>query len=194
MDSKTLVLQHLDEVHAIESALVTNLTAHVAMTTDDEYRGHLEDHLEVTRRQVVAIARRSKALGGRGPGRNPLALPARLVRGAVGQALVLTKGPLDLLRTPDQSARMLKNARDEAMTEALEIAAYDALETIAKAGGDQVTARLAAEHRKQEEEMLVALRGQIARLAVATFEARTGDKAKSGVKSGATRKATAAVG
>ncbi|MGI8623871.1 MAG: hypothetical protein ACR2NB_10420 [Solirubrobacteraceae bacterium] len=38
MDPKTLVVQYLDEAHATETAPVTNLGAHIAMTTDDDYR------------------------------------------------------------------------------------------------------------------------------------------------------------
>ena len=78
---------------------------------------------------------------------------------AVGQALVLTKGPLDLLRGGTRGEqKLLKNARDEVVTEALEIAIYDAIEALAQALGDEPTARLAARHRAQEEQMLTELR------------------------------------
>jgi F0F1-type ATP synthase membrane subunit b/b' len=97
---------------------------------------------------------------------------------AVGQILVLTKGPIDAVRTPSQQERMLKNARDECATEAIEIALYDALEAAANAAGDSKTAKLAVDHRKQEERMLADLRKQIGRLAVATYESKTGEKAK----------------
>jgi F0F1-type ATP synthase membrane subunit b/b' len=92
---------------------------------------------------------------------------------------VLSKGPFDALRTHSQQERMLKNARDECATEAIEIALYDALEAAANAAGDTKTAKLATDHRKQEERMLADLRKQIGRLAVATFEAKTDTKAKS---------------
>jgi ferritin-like metal-binding protein YciE len=186
MDSKTLIRQHLDEVHAIETALVTNLTAHIALTSDADYRALLERHLEETRAQVRNIDRRRKAVG-RGR-RNPIAAGIGLARDIAGQVIVLTKGPFDGIRTPDQKERMLKNARDECVTEALEIAAYDALEAIAKSAGDGPTAKLAADHRKQEERMLADLRATIARLAVDTYESRTGDAAKPQVKAAATRK------
>jgi hypothetical protein len=91
-----------------------------------------------------------------------------VVTTAVGQALVLTKGPLDLLRGgPRGEEKLLKNARDEVVTEALEIAIYDAIEALAKAVGDEPTARLAARHRADEEQMLAELRGHIPRLAEA---------------------------
>ena len=186
MDPKTLTRTYLDEAHAMETALVTNLSAHIALTTDPDYRALLERHLEETRAQVRNIERRRKVVG-RGR-RNPIAAGFGLARDIAGQALVLTKGPLDVLRTADQHERMLKNARDECATEALEIATYDVLETVAKAAGDNPTAKLAADHRKQEERMLADLRAMIARLAVDTFESRTGDDAVPQVKAAATRK------
>jgi ferritin-like metal-binding protein YciE len=187
MDPKTLTRQYLDEAHAMESALVTNLVAHRAMTTDPDHRALLERHLGETRGQVRAIERRRAAIG-RGRRPNPLASGLGLARDLTGQALVLAKGPLDLVRTPDRRERMLKNAKDECATEALEIATYDALETVAKAAGDRTTAKLAADHRAQEERMLADLRAVIARLAVDTFESRTGEDAKPQVKAAATRK------
>jgi ferritin-like metal-binding protein YciE len=186
MDPKTLTRSYLDEAHAMETALVTNLTAHIGLTTDPDYRALLERHLEETRAQVRNIERRRKAVGH--ARRNPIRAGVGLARDIAGQALVLTKGPLDALRTADQHDRMLKNARDECATEALEIATYDVLETVAKAAGDNPTAKLAADHRKQEERMLADLRAVIARLAVDTFESRTGDDAVPQVKAAATRK------
>jgi ferritin-like metal-binding protein YciE len=181
MDPKTLVLKLLDEAHATETALVSNLTAHIAMTTDSAYKRLLQRHLQETREQVEAIDRRRAQLGEDG-GRGPIAVASGLVRDAVGQALVLSKGPLDVVRTPDQQERMLKNAKDECATEALEIATYDALEAAAKAVGDDTTARLAADHRKEEERMLSDLRETITRLAGRTVESRTGTQVKAAPK------------
>jgi ferritin-like metal-binding protein YciE len=190
MDPKTLVIQYLDEAHATETALVTNLGAHIAMTTDKPYRKVLERHLDETRAQVENIEKRRAELGSDG-GRGILSVTLGIARDVVGQALVLTKGPLDALRTLDQRERMLKNAKDECATEALEIATYDALETVAKAAGDNPTAKLARDHRAQEEQMLSDLRAVIARLAVDTYESRTGEEAKPQVKAAATRKLSA---
>jgi len=179
MDSKTLILKQFNEAHAMETALVTNLTAHISLTTDKAYRSLLERHLRETREQVEAIDARRKALGVGADGKvpNPVAIVAGLARDAVGQALVLTKGPLDVIRTPSQAERMLKNAKDEAATEALEIATYDALEATAKAAGDTETAKLARRHREQEERMLADLRETITRLADRAYEAITGHRA-----------------
>ncbi len=181
MDPKTLLMKQLDEAHAMEAALVTNLTAHAAMTTDKPYRKVLERHQQETREQVGAIDRRRKELGSDG-GRGIVSATAGLARDAVGQALVTAKGPLDALRTLSQAERMLKNAKDECATEALEIATYDALEATAVAAGDDETAKLARAHRRTEERMLSDLRKQIARLAKQTFESRTDERAKASVK------------
>jgi ferritin-like metal-binding protein YciE len=181
MDSKTLLIKQLDEAHALETALVTNLTAHAAMTTDDAYRKLLERHQKETREHVANIEKRRGELGARG-GRGIVTVTVGLARDAVGQALVLSKGPIDAIRTVSQQERMLKNARDECATEALEIATYDALEATAIAAGDAKTAKLASDHRKQEERMLADLRKQIGLLAKQTFESRTDERAKASVK------------
>jgi ferritin-like metal-binding protein YciE len=178
MDPNALVLQYLSEAHATETALVTNLTAHIAMTTDGSYKKLLQRHLDETKAQVENIDRRRDELGSNG-GKGLIAGAVGLAMDAVGQILVLSKGPLDAVRTPSQQERMLKNARDECATEAIEIALYDALEAASNAAGDTKTAKLAIDHRKQEEKMLADLRKEIAKLAVATFEARTDEKAKS---------------
>jgi ferritin-like metal-binding protein YciE len=172
MEPKDLVLQYLDDAHAIETALVTNLIAHRTMTTDPRPRKLLERHLAETRQQVKNIERRRTQLGGK-DGRGLVAGALGLVQDAVGQALVLTKGPIDLVRTVNQAERQLKNARDECATEALEIATYDYLEAAAKAADDAVTARLAADHRSEEERMLRDLRALLPKLALAAVEDQT---------------------
>ena len=178
MDPNALVLQYLSEAHATETALVTNLTAHIAMTSDAQYEKVLRRHLDETKAQVKNIDERRSELGADG-GKGFVAGAVGLAMDAVGQILVLTKGPIDAVRTISQQERMLKNARDECATEAIEIALYDALEAAANAAGDTKTAKLAVDHRKQEERMLADLRKQIGRLAVATFEDKTKTKAKS---------------
>jgi ferritin-like metal-binding protein YciE len=170
--ARALVIQILQEAHATEQALVTNLRAHIAMTPRGSYRDSLERHLTETQQHERAVARRIRELG---RDRGLLSSVYGAVASAVGQALVLTKGPLDLLRGgPDGDEKLLKNARDEVVTEALEIAVYDAIEALANAVGDEPTARLAARHRADEEKMLAELRGHIPPLARAIAEAQAG--------------------
>ena len=59
---------------------------------------------------------------------------------------------------------MLKNAKDAAATEALEIATYTAIERLAKALGDDETAQLAASIRADEERMLARVLREIPKL------------------------------
>ncbi len=168
--ARALLVQHLQEAHATEQALVTNLRAHIAMTPRGSYRESLERHLTETQQHERAVARRIREIG---RDRGVLAAAYGAVTTVVGQALVLTKGPFDHLRGgPSGEEKLLKNARDEVVTEALEIATYDALHTLADAVGDEKTARLAERHRGQEERMLKELRRQLPALTRATVLAQ----------------------
>jgi len=82
----------------------------------------------------------------------------------VGQALALGKTPLDLVRGTGGEEKVLKNAKDAAATEALEIATYTSLERLARSVGDDVTADLAASIRKDEEQMLRRILNEIPKL------------------------------
>jgi ferritin-like metal-binding protein YciE len=158
----TTVEQLLNEAHATEQALTTTLQAHLSMTPPGPYRQLLDRHLTETRRHSRAVAERLSDLD---LGGGVVAAGTGLVRTLVGQALALSKGPLDLLRGGDVDEKLLKNARDECATEALEIATYEALEALAQAQGDRETARLAARHRADEERMLADLRQLLPELA-----------------------------
>src|SRR5918912_4379708 len=125
--------RYLNEAHATETALVTTLQAHLAMTPPGSYRDLLRRHLDETRGHVAAVERRIDALDA-GSGFVDAALG--LVQTLVGQALALSKGPFDALRGTSLEEKLLKNAKDECATEALEIATYDAIEAVAKACGD----------------------------------------------------------
>jgi ferritin-like metal-binding protein YciE len=159
--SEDKLIQYLNEAHATELALVSTLRAHISMTPTGSYRALLETHLEVTKRQSERLERR---LGELGVGKSLIQTGVGVVQSLVGQVLSLTKGPIDLLRGDAGEEKLLKNAKDECATEALEIATYDALEQLAVELSDEVTATLAAEHRAEEEEMLARLRERIPEL------------------------------
>src|SRR4051812_46433823 len=167
----TTVEQILNEAHATEQALITTLQAHLAMTPPGPHRELLDRHLTETRRHARAVAERLDELGASG---GAVAAGTGLARTLVGQALALSKGPLDLLRGGSVEEKLLKNARDDCATEALEIATYDALEALAEASGDSETAELARAHRADEERMLADLRALIPALTEATVAARAG--------------------
>src|SRR4051794_20899050 len=170
--AKGMTIQYLTEAHATERALVTTLSAHIAMTPRGPYRRLLERHLSETRAHADAVARRLETLGT--PSTNLISATIGLAETAVGQILSLAKGPLDLLRGHGGEEKLLKNAKDECATEALEIATYDALEALAEATGDSETAELARSHRADEERMLAELRALIPTLTEATVAARAG--------------------
>jgi rubrerythrin len=81
-----------------------------------------------------------------------------------------------MLRGKSGEEKLLKNAKDECATEALEIATYDSLAVLARAVGDEETAKLAEQHRAEEERMLEDLRRHIPVLTQATVLAQAGGK------------------
>jgi ferritin-like metal-binding protein YciE len=162
------IVQYLNEAHATETALTRVLQSQIAMTPRGSYRSALEAHLIETRDHGDRVARRLKALG---EGENPLQAVVGLAENVIGQALALGKTPLDLLRGSGGEEKVLKNAKDTAATEALEIATYTALERVARAVGDDETAKLAASIRADEEKMLERVLREVPKLAEAVVRA-----------------------
>jgi ferritin-like metal-binding protein YciE len=161
-DRNTKLIQHLSVAHATEMALVQTLRAHIAMTPQGSYRAALETHLKETKDHSARVRDRLRALG---QSRGPLAVGLTLVETATGQALALAKGPIDMIRGTSAEEKLLRNARDECATEALEIAVYTEVEGVARALGDSETADLAADIRADEDRMLTQLRKEIPGLA-----------------------------
>jgi ferritin-like metal-binding protein YciE len=171
LDTQDKIVQELSIIHSIELALVQTLTAHIAITPRGRYREVLERHLDETRAQAGRIQER---LGELGAARNPFQIAVGAAQTFVGQAVAIGKAPLDLLRGASGEEKLLRNARDEAASEALEIASYDGLEAIATALGDTATAQLARDHRAQEEQTLRDLREVIPQLARDVVAAQVG--------------------
>ena len=133
-------MQYLNEAHGSELALVRQLQAQIAMTPRGSYREGLETHLNETRRHAERLERRLSELG---QGNNPLQVGLGAVQSVIGQALALTKTPLDLVRGSGGEEKVLKNAKDSCAAEAQEIATYTALARLARTAGDATTERLA---------------------------------------------------
>ncbi len=89
----------------------------------------------------------------------------------IGQALALSKTPLDLLRGSGGEEKVLKNAKDACATEALEIATYTAIERLARSVGDDETADLAQRILADEERMLERIMREIPKLTEAVVRA-----------------------
>ena len=157
------VVKLLVEAHSNEVALINTLNAHISITEGGTYRSLLRNHLRETERHADLIQKRLTQLG------YSRSLPVAaygLVQNMVKQGLVMAKGPVDMIRgRTNVSEKMMRNARDQAMTEGLEIAAYDTIESVARSVGDHETAELAAQIRVDEEAMLDGLRKEIPLLA-----------------------------
>ncbi len=155
------VVQYLEEAHATEVGLVRVLQSQIAMTPRGSYRSGLEAHLRETRDHARRVEARLNELG---HGDNPIQVGIGLAETVFAQALALGKTPLDLLRGSGGEEKVLKNAKDAASTEALEIATYTAIERLAQSVGDDQTARLAASIRADEEKMLARVLEEIPKL------------------------------
>src|SRR6201991_441382 len=162
------VLQYLNEAHATEHGLVRVLQSQIAMTPRGSYRMALETHLRETRDHAERVGRRIAVLRN---GSNPLSAVVGVAETVIGQALALGKTPLDLLRGSGGEEKVLKNAKDAAATEALEIATYTAIERLARVVGDDETAELAASIRADEEKMLARVLREIPKLTEAVVRA-----------------------
>jgi ferritin-like metal-binding protein YciE len=162
------VVQYLNEAHATEAALVRELQAQIAMTPAGGYRSALEKHLDETRSHADRIQRR---LGDLDASANPILAGIGLVETAIGQTVAFWKAPLNLVRGTGGEEKLLKNAKDAAASEALEIATYTSLERLAQAVGDEETARLAASIRADEERMLERVLREIPKLTEAVVKA-----------------------
>ena len=161
MNSAQKTIQYLNEAHATEQALTRTLQAHIAMTPRGAYRTDLERHLRETKSHATALEQRLEELG---ESRSVVVAGVGALQSLVGQTLALGKGPFDLLRGASAEEKLLKNAKDESATEALEIATYRALEYFAQRIGDKKTARLAASIREDEERMLAVLQERVTTL------------------------------
>jgi ferritin-like metal-binding protein YciE len=170
-DEQKLV-QYLEEAHASERALTRVLQAQILMTPRGRYRGALESHLRETREHAQRLERRLDELG---QARDPLTRIVGFAENALGQVIALSKSPLDLIRGSGGEEKVLKNAKDTCASEALEIATYTALEQLARAVDDELSAELAASIREQEEQMLERVLKEIPHLTDTVLDAQRGD-------------------
>jgi ferritin-like metal-binding protein YciE len=177
------IVQYLNEAHATEIGLVRVLQSQIAMTPRGTYRRALEKHLDETREHAERVQARIAELDGGG---NPVAAGVGLVESLAAQLLALSKTPIDMLRGTGGEEKILKNAKDTCATEALEIATYLALEELAVRAGDDATAKLARDIRKDEERMLAKVQGELPALVDAVARAEfDGDPSYDPTRTGA---------
>jgi ferritin-like metal-binding protein YciE len=155
------LVQWLQEAHAKESELETDLTAHIALTEKPAYKKRLKQHLTETRAHKRAVASRIKKLGGK--------LDTG-VSGAVaevaGKGVAAVKGQVGVIRAAvtEQTETHLRNVQEELREEHVEITLYNRIEAFANEVGDKDTARMVATIRREEERMAKFLHAELMRL------------------------------
>jgi ferritin-like metal-binding protein YciE len=175
------LIEYLNQAYGKERQLETALQAHIGITTGvkgrDAYAKRLKEHLKETKAQAKNLERRIKKLGGTAsesdvPGPEVASSAANTVVAAAGKLKEAVRGPLHTLRGTSPEDLLVKNAQTELSEEFHEIAMYTTIETLAEAVGDKETAKLAREHKRQEQRMATFLEKQIPVLtkAVATTE------------------------
>jgi ferritin-like metal-binding protein YciE len=133
------LVKHIDEALAMEQNVLRMLDGMIQTTEDEEIKSELRQHKLETEEHAERLEKRLAAHD---------ASPST-AREAVGIMNALMKGVVDLVRQEKAG----RNARDGYATEHLEIASYQLLERIARAAGDEETAEVARENRRDEEKM-----------------------------------------
>ena len=136
---KVQLVKHIDEAYAMEQNVLRMLDGMIKTTDDPEIKEELRHHKLETERHADRMKERLEAHS---------ATPS-MVKEAGGIAGALMKSVLDLAR----GEKAGRNARDGYATEHLEIASYQLLERVAQAAGDEETAEVARQNRKDEEAM-----------------------------------------
>jgi ferritin-like metal-binding protein YciE len=133
------LVKHIDEALAMENNVLRLLDGMIGTTDDPEIKTALERHKAETEAHATRMERRLEAHG-----ESP-----STVREAGGVLGALMKSVVDMAR----GEKAGRNARDGYATEAMEIAAYQLLERIARKAGDEETAEAARLNREDEEKM-----------------------------------------
>ncbi|MCW2961198.1 MAG: hypothetical protein JWM90_1585 [Thermoleophilia bacterium] len=147
--AQTELLNHLQDVHALERNATIMLSTVLATVRDETAVARVDDHRQTTERHVAEIADRLDELGS---GRS-------LRRQAQGYAFAALKGPINLVRAEKAG----KDFRDMYVVEQLKTVAYRQLEVLADRAGDERTAAIAVTHLSEEHGMVRWLEREVAR-------------------------------
>ena len=164
---RVVLSKYLIEAGSKERQLETALQGQIALARSPLLKHALEDHLQVTRRQIDDLDARVDDLAADGsdgalPGVATAEKVVELAFGVANRGLSLAKLPLQALRGTSEADNELRAVRDCYWNEAEEIAHYRVIETVAAQLGDTETATLAERHRSEEEEMQRHLEGLLA--------------------------------
>jgi ferritin-like metal-binding protein YciE len=161
------LVRRLAAAHAMEQASLKLLAAMRRRVDDEELVHDLALHHRATRRHLEIVGGRLDALG------RPRALPLDFLASAFAYA----QAQLGRLRSPPEP----DDVRSAYDFEQREIAAYEELERLARAAGDDATARACAANRMDEVAMAALLRNSrlwrdpgLSRGEDSPFEAPTG--------------------
>ena len=162
----TKLVQWLNEAHAKEAELETDLTAHIALTQKQSYKKRLRQHLTETKDHRRRVAARIKQIGGTASTGPALPGVPNSVGAAAGKAVAVVKGQAGAARAAitNQAETHLRNAQEELREEHVEIAIYTRILTFAEQVGDRETAQLAKAIRRDEERMAKFLDAELPRL------------------------------
>ncbi len=136
---KTKLGDYVEDAHAMETNVLQMLESMIRTTSDKRTRQELERHKEQTQRHEKRLRKRLEDVG-RG---TSFRKETQTLVGA------LMKGVGDQVRGDKPG----KNARDGFITEHMEIASYELLERLAERAGDEKTAKVARQNRRDEEAM-----------------------------------------
>ena len=129
-DGRTQLIKYLEDIYVLESHLVQVLNDHAKdAQSEPMFRQKIEQHLRETELHRDRVEQRLHALGAGKPG----------FKATLSNLLGQMAGSVAGSRTNI----LAKNARDEYMSEQLEIACYVELITVAQAVGDMDTVRMA---------------------------------------------------
>src|SRR5919199_3506542 len=133
------LVDYVQDAHAMEQNVSTMLDSMIATTDDPQIKGMLEDHKRQTEEHERRLRERLDAMEA----------GTSTIKEVGGLGAALFKGVGDIARTDKPG----KNARDGYVTEHMEIASYELLERLAERAGDEKTARVARQNRRDEEVM-----------------------------------------
>jgi ferritin-like metal-binding protein YciE len=142
---ETKLGDYVEDAHAMESNVLQMLDSMIATTDDKQILRELEQHRKQTERHQERLRERLEDIG-RG---TSIRKESQTLAGA------LLKGVTDRVRGDKPG----KNARDGFITEHMEIAAYELLERLAERAGDEKTAQIARQNRRDEESMAKKIAG-----------------------------------
>jgi ferritin-like metal-binding protein YciE len=133
------LIDYVQDAHSMETNVLQMLESMINTTDDERIKRDLQRHKDQTERHEERLRNRLEKLG-RGVS---MRKEAQTMFGG------LFKGLTDQVRG-DKAG---KNARDGFVTEHMEIAAYELLERLAERAGDNQTARIARQNKRDEEMM-----------------------------------------